>query len=122
MKHIITKQILISSTLLFGFTSYALAEPALPVSSQISKEEKIELVPEIKIDAQASTAKNPKLKDGSACSDEKLEEVEGEVFSEIPMAKTIACDTVDCQDLTAAKMHKDDYVQLKTAETISCEK
>ena len=126
MNNIIKRYIKVSTMLLFSFTSYALAAPALPVSSQTSgekKEERIQLIPEIKIDAQASTStKNPKLKDGSACSDENLEEVDGEVFSEIPMAKTTPCDSVDCQELGAAKMHKDDYVQLKTAETISCEK
>lgn len=110
------------TTLLFlGFTSSIIAEPTLPVSKQA--EEKIEIVPEIKIEAQASnTPSNSKLKQGDACDDENLEEVKGELFTEIPMAKTIPCNSVDCQDLEAARMHDDNYVPLKTAKTISCEK
>ena len=130
MKKIITKNILLSTFLLLGLTSYSFAAPALPVSSQVTEdtkekgeEEKIELIPEIKIDAQVSTAtKNPKLKEGNACSDENLEEIEGELFTEIPMAETIPCDKVDCNDLSAAKMHKDSYKKLKTAKTITCNK
>ena len=124
MKKIITKNILLGTFVLLSLTSYSFAAPALPVSGQ-GEEEKIELIQEIKIDAQASTAaKNPKLKEGSACSDENknLEEVKGKLFTEIPMAKTIPCDTVDCKDLGAAKMHKDNYIKLKTAETIACDK
>jgi hypothetical protein len=130
MKKIITKRIVLGTFLLLSLTSYGFAAPALPVSAQVTgdtkikvAEEKIELIPEIKIDAQASkSSANPKLKTGVACSDENLEEVQGELFSEIPMAKTIPCDTVDCKDLGAAKMHRDNYVKLKTAKTISCEK
>jgi hypothetical protein len=130
MKEIITKNILLSTFLLLSLTGYSFAAPALPVSTQVTEdskkkagEEKIELIPEIKINAQATTSpKNPKLKDGSACSDENLEEVKGELFTEIPMAKTMPCDKVDCNDLSAAKMHKDNYVKLKTAKTISCDK
>lgn len=121
MKTFIRKNILIGIFLL-GSTSFTVAAPALPVSSQVT-EEKIEVVPEIKIEAQVSnTASNPKLKEGSACSDENLEEVKGELFSEIPMAKTMPCDKVDCSDLLAAQMHRDNYIKLKTAKTISCEK
>ena len=126
MKNIMGKKISLSIVFLLGLTSYALAAPALPVSSQMSKEaqeEKIEIVQEIKIEAEAkSAAANPKLKSGAACSDENLEEVQGKLFTEIPMAKTIPCDTVDCKDLGAAKMHKDNYVKLKTAKTVSCDK
>jgi hypothetical protein len=117
--------------LFLGFSSFVTAEPALPVSKQVTeettkkaaKEEKIEIVPEIKIEAQASTTtKNSNLKQGDACDDENLEEVQGELFTEIPMAKTIPCDSVDCKDLEAAEMQIDNYVPLKTAKTISCQK
>jgi len=85
--------------------------------------DKIEIVPEIKIELQDTNHTiNPKLKTGDACSDEKLEEVEGELFNEIPMAKTIPCDKVDCKDLKPAKMYKDNYKKLKDARTISCGK
>jgi hypothetical protein len=122
MKRIITKNILLGTFLLLSLTGYSFAAPALPVSTQAT-EEKFELIPEIKIDAQSTTApQNSKLKAGKACSDENLEEVQGELFSEIPMAKTIPCDKVDCNELSAAQMHKDNYVKLKTAKTISCDK
>jgi len=115
-----------STLLLLGLSSYAVAAPALPISSQMSEktqEEKIEIVQEIKIEAQSTaTPSNPKLKTGDACSDENLEEAKGETFIEIPMAKTIPCDEVDCKDLKPAKMYKDNYEKLKTAKTISCDK
>ena len=126
MNEIITKKILLSIALLLSLTNYTLAAPNLPVSTQMSEqnqEEKIELVQEIKIEIQASTtATNPKLKTGDACSDEKLEEVKGKLFNEIPMAKTIPCDKVDCKDLKPARLHKDNYKKLKDAKTISCSK
>ncbi|HHD81628.1 MAG TPA: hypothetical protein ENK82_02900 [Campylobacterales bacterium] len=131
MESIVRSKIVLTALLCFGFTSYLLAEPKLPVSQQVTektskkpkKEEKIEIVPEIKIEAQASTgATNSNLKQGDACDDENLEEVQGELFTDIPMAETIPCDTVDCKDLKPAKMHKDNYVPLKTAKTISCKK
>ena len=126
MKTIIIKHTIMSTLLLLGLSSYAVAAPALPISSQMSEktqEEKIEIVQEIKIEAQSTaTPSNPKLKTGDACSDENLEEAKGETFVEIPMAKTIPCDKVDCKDLKPAKMLKDDYVELKTAKTISCDK
>ena len=118
--------ILLGIILLLSLTNYTLAETALPVSSQISeevKEEKVEIVEEIKIEAQStSSTSNPTLKKGKACSDEKLEEAQGELFTEIPMAKTIPCDKVDCNDLAAAKMHKDNYKKLRDAQTVSCDK
>jgi hypothetical protein len=121
MKLFIPSKITLSALLFLGFTSSIIAEPTLPLSKQ--DKEKIEIVPEIKIEAQASnTPTNSKLKQGDACDDENLEEVEGELFTEIPMAKTIPCDSVDCKDLEAAKTQVDNYVPLKTAETISCEK
>ena len=135
MNKVIDKKLLSNLVLLLAFTNYTWAETSLPVSSQTQKEtkqkvEKIELLQEIKIEAQSTTTpSNPQLKTGDACSDEeleeleKLEEAEGELFVEIPMAKTIPCDTVDCKDLKPAKMIKDNYEELKTAKTISsCKK
>lgn len=125
MTEMITKKILLSITLMLGLTNYTFATPDLPVSTQVSdqekKEDKIEIVPEIKIEVQSTTtSSNPHLKIGKACSDEKLEEAKGELFNEIPMAETIPCDNVDCKDLKPAKMYKDNYKELKDAETISC--
>ena len=128
MNKVIDKKLLSNLVLLLAFTNYTWAETTLPVSSQTQKKtkekvEKIELLQEIKIEAQSTTTpSNPKLKTGNACSDENLEEAKGETFVEIPMAKTIPCDKVDCKDLKPAKMFKDDYVKLKTAKTISCDK
>jgi len=126
MNEIIRKNILLGILLLLGLTNYTFAAPDLPVSTQMSEqkqEDKIEIVQEIKIEVQsATTSSNPKLKTGDACSDEKLEEVKGELFNEVPMAKTIPCDKVDCNDLAPAKMYKDNYKKLNDAKTISCSK
>ena len=126
MNEQIKRSMLLGILLVLSLTNYTLAAPALPVSSQSSEEiknEKVKIVQEIKIEAQSTTTpSNPKLKTGDACSDENLEEAKGETFVEIPMAKTIPCDKVDCKDLKPAKMLKDDYVKLKTAKTISCDK
>jgi hypothetical protein len=126
MNKLVRNNILVSILLLLGLTNYTLATPDLPISTQTLdevKDEKIEILQEIKIEVQSSDlSKNPKLKDGNACSDEDLEEVQGKLFTEIPIAKTIPCDKVDCKGLSAAKMQKDDYVKLKTAKTISCHK
>ena len=113
----------LTNTLLFLFTINTLyAAPALPVSTQTS-DSKIEVSDEIKIEVQSSApSSNPKLKQGDACSDENLEEAKGELIVEIPMAKTIPCDKVDCKDLAPAKLMKDNYKKLKTAKTISCGK
>lgn len=129
MKSSIRRNILLGTLLVAGFISSVFAEPTLPVSSQITdnkkgtttKEEKIEIVPEIKIQTQTNTtATNPKLKQGDACADEDLEEAQGEVFTEIPMAETIPCNEVDCKDLKPAQMKKDNYKELNTAKTINC--
>jgi hypothetical protein len=136
MKSIISKYFVLSTLLLLSLTSYTFAGPALPTSTQVSdsndlpkskqttkaaEEEEIELVPEIKIDAQSASS-NPKLKEGKACDYDDLEEVKGELFTEIPMAKTMPCDKVDCSDLKAARMLRDNYKKLPTAKTISCAK
>jgi len=132
MTEMIRRKILLTIALLLGLTNYTFATPNLPVSTQTSNQDnnennvesltdKLEIIPEIKIEVQATTT-NPKLKTGDACSDEKLEEVQGELFNEIPMAKTIPCDKVDCKNLKPAKMYKDNYKKLKDAKTISCGK
>ena len=124
MIEMIGQKILLSITLLLSLTSYTFATPNLPVSRQMSDQnEHVELVPEIIIELQSSnTTTNPKLKTGDACSDEKLEEAEGELFNEIPMAETIPCDDADCTNLKPAKMYTDNYKKLQDAETISCDK
>ena len=131
MTEMITKKILLSITLILGLTNYTFATQDLPVSTQVSDKEespseKVEIVPEIKIELQTTTrTTNPKLKTGDACSDEeleKLEEAKGELFVEIPMAKTIPCDDEDCKKLKPAKLYEDHYKKLKDARTISCGK
>jgi len=124
------RRIVLGTLLLLGFTSYSFAETKLPVSAQLTEEKitiveeaTVEIVPEIKIQTQtASLLTNPNLKTGIACSDENLEEAKGELFNVIPMAETIPCDKVDCNDLSAAKMHKDNYKELRNAKTIACDK
>jgi len=140
MKTVITKYLTISTLLFLGLSSTAIADATLPVSKQATdnktttlpqskqkssgnKEDKIEIVPEIKIQAEAPTkASNSKLKDGKVCDFENLEEAKGEIFTEIPMAETIPCDKVDCSDLKAAKMLKDNYKKLPDAKTVACDK
>lgn len=131
MKLFTPSKILLSTLLLLGFTNSVVAEPTLPVSTQVNdstsqklaQKDKIEIIPEIKIQAQgSSTPTNKNLKQGDACDDENLEELEGEIFTEIPMAQTIPCNSVECKDLEAADTKIDNYVPLKNAKTISCEK
>jgi len=127
MKSIISKYFVMSLFALITLTASSFAASDLPVSKQTkegAKNEKIEVVPEIKIEAQSNTTvpKNPKLKEGKACNFDDLEEVQGELFVEIPIAKTVPCDKVDCKNLKPAKMLKDNYVELKTAKTVSCDK
>ncbi len=127
MKSIISKYLVVSVLSLLTWTTSSFAGSNLPVNKQeINKEDKdkIEIVPEIKIDSESSTKapKNSKLKQGKACDFEDLEEVKGELIVEIPMAKTIPCDAVNCKKLKPAKLLKDHYIELKTAKTISCDK
>jgi len=127
-----------STFLLTGLGNSLFAGPNLPTSTQTSEssslptstqnsegiEEEIEIVSEVQIQVTPSTApSNPKLKEGEACSDEELEEVQGELFVDnIPMAQTIPCDKVDCSDLKPARMKKDNYRKLPNAKTIRCKK
>ena len=128
MKSIVSKYLVISLLPLLTCTSSLFAGSDLPVSKQkTEKADKggVEIIPEIKIDAKSSTSspKNSKLKQGKACDFSDLEEAEGELIVEIPMAKTIPCDTVDCKKLKPAKLLKDSYVELKTVDTIKgCDK
>ncbi len=127
MKSIMSKYLVVSVLALLTWTSSSFAGSDLPVSTQKTDKadkEEIEIVPEITIDSESSAqkSKNPKLKQGKACDFEDLEEVEGELIVDIPMAKTEPCDQVDCKDLKPAKMLNDNYVELKTAKTISCDK
>ncbi len=122
MKSII--KALTNTLILLLSSNYLYAQVALPISTQVNEkkgDEKIEVVEEIKIEV-LNTTSNPKLKEGDACSDEELEEAKGELFIEIPMAKTIPCDKVNCKDLAPAKLSKDNYKKLKTAKTLSCGK
>ena len=127
MKSIVSKYLVVSVLSLLTWTSSSFAGSDLPVDKQKTNKadkEKIEIIPEIKIDSESSTpeSNNSKLKQGKACDFEDLEEVKGDLIVEIPMAKTIPCDKVDCKKLKPAKMLKDNYVELKTAKTISCDK
>jgi len=126
MKLIISKYFTLGSVLLFILTSsvYAEAPKAEVAKAKVKAEEKtpkadkIEIVPEIKIEAEDVSKKNSKLKEGKACNFDDLEEVDGEEFSEIPMAQTIPCADVDCKNLKSAVLHKDNYKKLPDAKTI----
>jgi len=126
MKFIISKYFTLGSVLLLILTSSVYAEaPKAEVAKteakakvEAKKADKIEIVPEIKIEAEDASKKNTKLKEGKACNFDDLEEVEGEEFSEIPMAQTIPCADVDCKNLKAAVLHKDNYKKLPDAKTI----
>jgi len=138
MKLNISQYLVFSILLFLSFTTLANAEPNLPTSTQMSEEtnekinkiesnitaeeidEKIEIIPEIKIESQSTSSSDPRLKMGKACSDEDLEEVKGEVFVEIPMAKTVPCDKVDCNGLKPARLLKNNYKKLKNATTLKC--
>jgi hypothetical protein len=122
MKFIISKYFALGALLTLTLTPYVYADaPNLPKSTKVDKSEKsdkIEIVPEIKIEAGASS-KNSKLKEGEACNFDDLEEAKGPEFSEIPMAKTMPCADVDCKELKPARLHKDNYTKLNDAKTIA---
>ncbi len=128
MKTIVSKYLVVSVLALLTWTSCSFAGSELPVSKQKTdksdEKEKIEIVPVVKIDSESSTKSttNPKLKQGNACDFDNLEEAEGELIVDIPMAKTEPCDKVGCKGLKPAKMLDDNYIELKTAKTISCDK
>ena len=125
MKSIISKYFKISILTLLTTSMCSFADTNLPVSTQLedTTNETIEVVPEIKIQAQSpEIASSSNLKEGKACNDnvENLEEAKGELFVEIPMAETIPCDTVDCNDLAPARLLRDNYKQLTDAKTLKC--
>lgn len=127
MKSTVTKHFALSALLLMGLSTVTYAEtaPTLPTSKQkiddvkAKASNKVEVVEEIKIEAQASAqTSNPALKEGEACDFSDLEEAKGETMVELPMAKSIPCTDVDCKDLKPAQLHKDNYQILPTAKTI----
>jgi hypothetical protein len=129
MESIIQKKITSMMLILIGLGSYAYAEsvPNLPTSTQINgdlneslKIDEIEIVPEITIQAENTKNRNPNLKEGEACDDENLDpaKLSPDEFQDIPMAKTIPCDKVNCEDLKPAKLLKDTYKKIPMAKTI----
>ena len=122
MKLIISKCLTLGAVVLFAVTSSAYADASKTEKKEAvkteKKSEKIEIIPEIKIQAQDASKKNSKLKDGKACNFDDLEEAQGEEFSEIPMAQTIPCADVDCKNLAAAQLHKDNYKDLPETKTV----
>jgi len=115
MKLIISKYFTLGSVLLFILTSSVYAEAP---KEKRAKADKIEIVPKIKIEAEDISKKNTKLKEGKACNFDDLEELEGEEFTEIPMAQTIPCADVNCKNLKSAVLHKDNYKKLPDTKTI----
>jgi len=127
MKLFISRYLTVSALMFSTLTSSIYAEtPNLPKSTQVKTDKNvsdaIEIIPEIKIESGTASS-NSKLKEGKTCNFDDLEEAEGEEFIDIPMAQTIPCADVDCQDLKAAVLTDDDYKDLKDAKTIAgCDK
>jgi len=110
MRTVILKYIALSMLIIIGIGGYCQAD-----TNTTSKKVSDKDVPSIKLKVDKSTPSNPKLKKGKGCED--LEEAEGEVFADIPMAKTVPCDQVDCKNLKPAVLHDDNYKELPTAKT-----
>jgi len=126
MKLIIKKPITSVMLVLIGLNNYIYAEsePNLPQSNQIAQESKngssVQIVPEITIQMEKNGQnKNPKLKEGEACDDASLKPAElgPDDYSDIPMAETIPCDTVNCENLKPARLMRDSYKKIPMAET-----
>jgi len=128
MRSIIKKQITSTMLILIGLGSYTYAEtvPNLPQSTQITSDtnkslkiDDIEIVPEITIQTGNTQNRNPDLKEGEACDDQELVSatLSPDVYQDIPMAKTIPCDKVNCEDLKSAKLLKDTYKKIPMAKT-----
>jgi hypothetical protein len=130
MESIIQKQKKITSMMLIliGLGSYTYAETVanLPQSTQITtdsneslKIDEIEIVPEITIQTGDTEDRNPDLKEGEACDDENLDPATllPDEYQDIPMAKTVPCDKVNCENLKAAKLLKDTYKKIPLAKT-----
>jgi hypothetical protein len=121
MKIQITSTILI----LIGLSSctYAESVPNLPQSTQITNESnasmEVEIVPEIIIQTGNTQNRNPNLKEGEACDDQDLESatLAPDEYQDIPMAKTVPCDKVNCENLKSAKLLKDTYKKIPMAKT-----
>ncbi len=125
MKSIMSKYLVASLFVLLTWTSSSFAGSNLPISKQKKDKDEIEIVPVVKLGSESSStsdSNNSKLKQGKACDFDNLEEAEGELIVDIPMAKTEPCDKVDCKNLKPAKMLDDNYIELKVAKTISCDK
>jgi len=125
MKSIIPKQITSTVLILIGLGSYTYAEsaPNLPQSSQVTQESneslEVEIVPEIIIQTGNTQNRNPNLKEGEACDDQDLESatLSPDEYQDIPMAKTVPCDKVNCENLKSAKLLKDTYKKIPMAKT-----
>jgi len=129
MKAIVSKYLALSALGVFILTSnsFAAEKPNLPKSKQekASTGDEIEIIPEITIQSNGATQTNPKLKKGKGCDFSDLEEAELEPYygKEIPMAETIPCDKVNCDDLRPATLKKDLYKPLPLAKTVAgCDK
>ena len=110
MRTVILKYIALSVLIIIGIGGYCQAD-----TSKTSKKVSDNDLPITKLKVDKSTPSNPKLKKGKGCED--LEEAEGEVFEDIPMAKTVPCDKVDCKNLKSAVLHDDKFKELPTAKT-----
>jgi len=126
MKFIMKKQTTSMVLLLIALNGYTYAEsaPSLPISSQITKESneslEVKIVPEIIIQTgEDNENRNSNLKEGEACDDQALDSAVlfPDEYQDIPMAKTIPCDKVNCEGLKAARLMKDSYRKLPMAKT-----
>ena len=125
MKSTVTKQIGLS-ILFVAFSNFTYAEstPNLPISTQITNELneslEIEMIPEITIQTgESNQNRNPDLKEGEACDDQALDSaiLTPDEYQNIPMAETIPCDKVNCENLKAARLMKDSYKKIPMAKT-----
>jgi len=127
MKSTMGKYIVVNILILTGLSTYAFAESdvKLPQSTQVKQDSQetnasksIDIVPEIVIKT-GDTTSNPSLKEGESCDEATLEEavLGPDDHDDIPMAKTISCDEVDCKGLKAAQLLKDTYKNIPMAKT-----
>jgi len=125
MKSTVAKQIGLSILFIaFSHFSYAESTPNLPISTQITNELneslEIEMIPEITIQTgESNQNRNPDLKEGEACDDQALDSaiLTPDEYQNIPMAETIPCDKVNCENLKAARLMKDSYKKIPMAKT-----
>jgi len=110
MRTVILKYIALSVLIIIGIGGYCQAD-----TSKTSKKVSDNDLPITKLKVDKSTPSNPKLKKGKGC--ENLEEAKGEVFEDLPLAKTVPCDKVDCKNLKPAVLHDDNYKELPIAKT-----